>query len=228
MAMVVLVCLALLVVTTVIHYEVLRGLTVLLPGLGIKPRAKLIVVIIAAFLAHALEIALYALAIWGLDDMGAAFKKGKPSLSELFDEDMLGDDLEAWLNESFLLKRTFRNCAVIAGLIDQRHPGKEKTGRQVTVSADLIYDVLRSHEPDHILLEATRNDAATGLLDIGRLGDMLMRIKSHIRHQRLDRVSPLAVPIMLEIGRETVAGDAQDVLLAEAADELMNEIMAGH
>lgn len=170
----------------------------------------------------------YSLAIWGLDDMGSAFKKGKPSLAELFDEDMLGDDLEAWLNESFLLKRTFRNCAVIAGLIDQRHPGKEKTGRQVTVSADLIYDVLRSHEPDHILLEATRNDAATGLLDIGRLGDMLMRIKSHIRHQELDRVSPLAVPIMLEIGRETVAGEAQDVLLAEAADELMNEIMAGH
>lgn len=170
----------------------------------------------------------YSLAIWGLDDMGSAFKKGKPSLAELFDEDMLGDDLEAWLNESFLLKRTFRNCAVIAGLIDQRHPGKEKTGRQVTVSADLIYDVLRSHEPDHILLEATRNDAAAGLLDIGRLGDMLMRIKSHIRHQELDRVSPLAVPIMLEIGRETVAGEAQDVLLAEAADELMNEIMAGH
>jgi ATP-dependent Lhr-like helicase len=170
----------------------------------------------------------YSLAIWGLEDMGVAFRKGKPSLAELFDDDMLGDDLEAWLNESFLLKRTFRNCAVIAGLIDQRHPGKEKSGRQVTVSADLIYDVLRSHEPDHILLEATRNDAATGLLDIGRLGDMLMRIKSHIRHQQLDRVSPLAVPIMLEIGREIVAGDAQDVLLAEAADELMNEIMAGH
>lgn len=70
MAMVVLMCLALLVVTTVIHYEVLRGLTVLLPGLGIKPRAKLIVVIIAAFLAHALEIALYALAIWGLVRFG--------------------------------------------------------------------------------------------------------------------------------------------------------------
>ncbi|MDQ0318878.1 ATP-dependent Lhr-like helicase [Pararhizobium capsulatum DSM 1112] len=169
----------------------------------------------------------YSLAIWGLEDMGAAFKKGKPSLGALFDEDMLGDDLEAWLNESYLLKRTFRNCAVIAGLIDQRHPGKEKSGRQVTVSADLIYDVLRSHEPDHILLEATRNDAATGLLDIGRLGDMLERIKSHIRHQQLDRVSPLAVPIMLEIGREIVAGEAQDVLLAEAADELMNEIMAG-
>lgn len=168
----------------------------------------------------------YSLAVWGLEDMGAAFTSGQPGLSSLFDEDMLGDDLEAWLNESFLLKRTFRNCAVIAGLIDQRHPGKEKSGRQVTVSADLIYDVLRSHEPDHILLEATRNDASTGLLEIERLGDMLSRIKGHITHRPLDRISPLAVPVMLEIGKEAVNGDAQDFLLAEAADELFADVVA--
>jgi ATP-dependent Lhr-like helicase len=168
----------------------------------------------------------YALAIWALDDMGDAFSRGRPTLGDLFDEDMLGDDLEAWLNESFLLKRTFRNCAVIAGLIDLRHPGKEKSGRQVTVSADLIYDVLRSHEPDHILMEATRNDAATGLLDIQRLGDMLARIKGHIIHRPLERISPLAVPVMLEIGKEPVAGQAQDFLLAEAADDLLSEALA--
>jgi ATP-dependent helicase Lhr and Lhr-like helicase len=168
----------------------------------------------------------YSLAVWGLEDLGAAFRGRRPSLADLFDEDMLGDDLEAWLNESFLLKRTFRNCAVIAGLIDQRHPGKEKSGRQVTVSADLIYDVLRSHEPDHILLEATRNDASTGLLEIERLGDMLSRIKGHITHRPLTQISPLAVPVMLEIGREAVGGDAQDFLLAEAADELFGEVVA--
>ncbi|WP_455273025.1 ligase-associated DNA damage response DEXH box helicase [Rhizobium herbae] len=168
----------------------------------------------------------YSLAVWGLEDMGHAFKTGSPRLADLFDEDMLGDDLEAWLNESFLLKRTFRNCAVIAGLIDQRHPGKEKSGRQVTVSADLIYDVLRSHEPDHILLEATRNDASTGLLEIERLGDMLTRIKGHITHRPLDRISPLAVPVMLEIGKVPVGGEAQDFLLAEAADELFADVVA--
>ncbi|HTO33249.1 MAG TPA: ligase-associated DNA damage response DEXH box helicase [Pararhizobium sp.] len=170
----------------------------------------------------------YSLAIWGLEDLGVAFRKGRPALANLFDEDMLGDDLEAWLNESFLLKRTFRNCAVIAGLIDQRHPGKEKSGRQVTVSADLIYDVLRSHEPDHILLEATRNDASTGLLEIERLGDMLARIKGRITHRPLTRISPLAVPVMLEIGRESVNGDAQDFLLAEAADELFDDVTGEH
>jgi ATP-dependent Lhr-like helicase len=135
----------------------------------------------------------------------------------------LGDDLEAWLDESWLLKRTFRNCAVISGLIERRHPGKEKTGRQVTVSADLIYDVLRSHEPDHILMQATRADAATGLLDIRRLSDMLLRIKGRIMHQKLDHISPLAVPIMLEIGREPVNGEAQESILLEAAEEFLSE-----
>ncbi|MCV3765883.1 ligase-associated DNA damage response DEXH box helicase [Rhizobium sp. TRM95796] len=167
----------------------------------------------------------YALAIWGLEDMGAHFARHSPSIHDLFDEDMLGDDLEAWLTETWLLKRTFRYCAVIAGLIERRHPGKEKSGRQVTVSADLIYDVLRSHEPDHILLEATRQDAAQGLLDIQRLGDMLARIKGHIRLKRLEQISPLAVPIMLEVGKESVGSAADEALLAEASDRLIRDAM---
>ena len=166
----------------------------------------------------------YSLAVWALDDMGALFKAGKPVLSELFDEDMLGDDLEAWLNDSWMLKRMFRTCAVIAGLIEKRFPGQEKTGRQVTVSADLIYDVLRSHEPDHILLQATRADAAAGLLDVGRLADMLSRIRGRIVHKRLQQISPLAVPVMLEIGKESVNGGANESLLMEAAD-LVEEAM---
>ncbi len=167
----------------------------------------------------------YSLAVWALRDLGQLFDKGRPSLAVLFDEDMLGDDLEAWMAESYLLKRSFRNCAVIAGLIERRHPGEEKTGRQVTVSTDLVYDVLRSHEPDHILLQATRADAATGLLDIGRLGEMLFRIKGRIMHQRLDRVSPLAVPVMLQIGKEPVFGEAQTDILADAAEALIREAM---
>ena len=169
----------------------------------------------------------YSLAIWALDDIGALHAGGQLRFSELFDEDMLGDDLDAWLAESWMLKRTFRACAVIAGLIEKRHPGKEKTGRQVTVSADLIYDVLRTHDPDHILLRATRADAAAGLLDVSRLGAMLSRIKGRIVHKRLTRISPLAVPVMLEIGKESVKGEADETLLAEAEDDLIREAMEG-
>jgi len=158
----------------------------------------------------------YALAIWSLGDMGRMYRRGELPLGQLFDEDMLGDDLDAWLADSWMLKRTFRNCALISGLIEKRHPGQEKSGRQVNVSADLIYDVLRSHEPDHILLQATRADAAMGLLDVRRLGEMLSRIRGRIVHKPLEHISPLAVPIMLEIGKESVRGDADDTLLLEA------------
>ncbi|WP_425601252.1 ligase-associated DNA damage response DEXH box helicase [Bradyrhizobium ontarionense] len=167
----------------------------------------------------------YALAVWGLGDMSLMISQGRLDLAALFDPDMLGDDLEAWLAESALMKRTFRSCAVISGLIPRRFTGEEKSRRQVLFSTDLVYDVLRRHQPDHMLLRAARADAATGLLDLKRLGDMLQRIEGRITHRELDRVSPLAVPVMLEIGRESVYGEAADELLAEAAEELVKEAM---
>ncbi|MBB3999302.1 ligase-associated DNA damage response DEXH box helicase [Aureimonas pseudogalii] len=163
----------------------------------------------------------YALSIWGRADMGAMIADGRLKLDELFDEDMLGDDLEAWMADSWLLKRTFRQCAIIAGLVLRHQPGSEKTGRQMTVSSDLVYDVLRAHEPDHILLRATWADAATGLLDVRRVSDLLARIKHHILHRDLEEISPLAVPIMLEAGRERVEGEARDELLEEAMEQEM-------
>lgn len=167
----------------------------------------------------------YAVAIWALGDMSFMIRNGKLDLNALFDPDMLGDDLEAWLAESALMKRTFRNCAIISGLIARRHTGEEKSRRQVLFSTDLVYDVLRKHQADHVLLRAARADAATGLLDLRRLSDMLIRIQGRITHRELDHVSPLAVPVMLEIGRESVYGEAADELLGEAANELVKEAM---
>jgi ATP-dependent helicase Lhr and Lhr-like helicase len=167
----------------------------------------------------------YALAIWGLGDISFMVRHGKLDFATLFAPDMLGDDLEAWLAESALMKRTFRNCALISGLIPRRFTGEEKSRRQVLFSTDLVYDVLRKHQADHVLLRAGRADAAAGLLDLKRLGDMLSRIQGRITHRELEHVSPLAVPVMLEIGRESVYGEAGDELLAEAADELVKEAM---
>jgi ATP-dependent Lhr-like helicase len=167
----------------------------------------------------------YALVVWTVRDLSLMISSGRLDLDRLFDEDMMGDDLDAWLAESNLMKRTFRNAAIIAGLIERRWPGKEKTGRQVTVNSDLIYDVLRTHEPQHILLRAAWDDAADGLIDAYRLSAMLRRIRGEIVHKALDQVSPLSVPVMLEIGRESIYGEAHDALLAEAADQLIDEAM---
>jgi len=164
----------------------------------------------------------YALAVWSMEDMSGV------DMGALFAPDMLGDDLDAWLDESALMKRTFRICAQLSGLIARRLPGAEKTGRQVTFSTDLIYDVLRSHEPDHILIQAARADAATGLLDIGRLADMLVRIQGKLAHQKLAKISPFAVPVMLEVGREPVLGaSASEAILREAEDALVQDAMGG-
>jgi ATP-dependent Lhr-like helicase len=161
----------------------------------------------------------YALSIWAMRPMGGL------DLDALFDEDMLGDDLEAWLDESFMMKRTFARCAQIAGLIERRSPGHEKSGRQVTISTDLIYDVLRRHQPDHLMLRCARADAAAGLLDVERLGLLLKRIRGRIRHMDLERVSPFAVPVMLEIGRERVGRAAEDMVLAENEADLIAEAL---
>ena len=164
----------------------------------------------------------YALAIWALRPMDGL------DFDALFQEDMLGDDLESWLDESFMMKRTFRHCATLAGLIERRMPGAEKSGRQVTFSSDLIYDVLRRHQPDHLLLRCARADAATGLLDVARVGGLLTRIRGRIRAIALDKVSPFAVPVLLEIGKESVGGPGtEDALLEDAAAELIAEAMGG-
>lgn len=161
----------------------------------------------------------YALAVWGSASMVGV------DVDALFDGDMLGDDLDDWLAQSALYKRTFRNCAIISGLIQTRGTGRTNTNRQVTFSSDLIYDVLREHEPDHILLRAAYQDAASGLLDIARLSDLLERIAGRIVVCNLERVSPLAVPVLLEISREMVSGQGQEEILREVEERLIRDAM---
>lgn len=151
----------------------------------------------------------YSLGVWGLK------RVDNPAL--LLSPDILGDEFAAWVENSHLLRRAFREVAVIGGLVDRQHPGKRKSGKQVSFSTDLIYDVLRKYEPDHLLLDAAWADARSYMTDIGRLGALLDRSVDQMVHVRLDRVSPMAVPIMVMIGRESVPlGALDDVLLLEA------------
>ena len=157
----------------------------------------------------------YAIALWSRHLVTAP--------ETLFSSDILGDDLEEWMAESTMLKRSFWQVAIIAGLIDKRGPGQEKTQKQVTINSDLIYDVLRTHQPDHLLLEATRQDAARGLTDVHRLADLLTKFEGNILHKNLARISPLSVPLLLEVGREAVTASAIDDLLSDLEHTLLEE-----
>jgi ATP-dependent Lhr-like helicase len=151
----------------------------------------------------------YSLAVWGLRPV--------TDPAPLLSPDILAHEFVDWVQDSHLLRRAFREVAVIGGLVERQHPGKRKTGKQVTFSTDLIYDVLRKHEPDHVLLEAAWADARARMTDVGRLADLLERSAEQLVHVELNRVSPLAVPVMVMIGRESVPqGAVDDELLLEA------------
>jgi ATP-dependent Lhr-like helicase len=151
----------------------------------------------------------YTLAVWGLKPV----TDPRPLLSP----EILSHEFIEWVQDSHLLRRAFREVAVISGLVERQHPGKRKSGKQVTFSTDLIYDVLRKYEPDHVLIEAAWADARARMTDVGRLGDLLDTAAERLVHVELDRVSPLAVPVMVMIGRESLPqGAVDDELLLEA------------
>jgi len=159
----------------------------------------------------------YSLAVWGL--------KPVHDPAPLLSPDILAHEFIEWVTESHLLRRAFREVAVISGLVERQHPGKRKTGKQVTFSTDLIYDVLRKYEPDHVLLEAAWADARARLTDVGRLADLLERAADELSHVELERVSPLAVPVMTMIGREAVPQGSVDEELLLEAETLASEAM---
>jgi ATP-dependent Lhr-like helicase len=158
----------------------------------------------------------YMVAVWSL--------KRVTDPRPLFSPDVFEDELAEWMAASPFLRRAFREVAIIGGLIDRALPGQHKTGKQMSVSSDLIYDVLRRHEPGHVLLTAAWRDARTKLTDIDRLARLLEKATANMVLVELDRVSPLAVPVLLEVGRESVGGSGDTALLIEA-DALAAEAM---
>ncbi len=159
----------------------------------------------------------YAIACYGLERV--------TDPASLFSADILEHEFVDWVQQSHLLKRAFREVAVIGGLVERQHPGKRKTGKQVTFSTDLIYDVLRKYEPSHLLLQAAWDDARARMTDVGRLAGLLDRAAETMVHVDLPRVTPLAVPVLTLIGRERVSTDRGDDALLVEAEALAAEAM---
>lgn len=161
----------------------------------------------------------YALSVYGLERI----EDPGPLLSP----DILEGEFVEWVEQSMLLKRAFREVAVIGGLVERQHPGKRKTGKQVSFSTDLIYDVLRKYEPEHLLMKAAWDDARARMTELGRLARLVERAAAQMVHVDLTRVTPMAVPLMVIIGREALpsGSGAEDALLVEAESLLAAEAM---
>ncbi len=157
----------------------------------------------------------YALMIWGLDPV--------PDPAALLGAEGLRDGLDGWLAENAVMKRTFRAVATIAGLIEKNLPGLRKSGRQATFTSDILYDTLRKYDPDHLLLRITREEAGRGLVDFGRIEEMLARSAGRIDVVRAPHLTPLAAPLMLEVGRVPIRGRGEARLVTEAVESLLAE-----
>ncbi|MEP5631812.1 MAG: ligase-associated DNA damage response DEXH box helicase [Tateyamaria sp.] len=156
----------------------------------------------------------YAILIWGLKPLSDP--------APLFDIKDLRDGFERWLAGNAVMKRTFRGSATIAGLIERNTPSARKSGRQATFSSDILYDTLAKYDPNHLMLDITRQEAMRGLVDFGRIEEMTTRIGDRIDLITLDRVAPLAAPLLLEVGRVPIKGQAEETLLAQEAARLMD------
>jgi ATP-dependent Lhr-like helicase len=161
----------------------------------------------------------YALSVYGLEPI--------TDPAPLLSPDILEGEFVEWVEQSMLLKRAFREVAVIGGLVERQHPGKRKTGKQVSFSTDLIYDVLRKYEPEHLLMRAAWDDARARMTELGRLALLVERAVSQMVHVNLPRVTPMAVPLMVVIGREALpsGSSADEALLAEAESLIAAEAM---
>ena len=155
----------------------------------------------------------YALAVYSLEPVADP--------APLFSPDILEHEFVEWVEQSHLLKRAFREVAVIGGLVERQHPGKRKTGKQVSFSTDLIYDVLRKYEPEHLLLRAAWDDARGRMTELGRLARLVDRAAATMVHVETSRVTPLAVPLMVVIGREASPGGSADEALLVMAEEAL-------
>ncbi|WP_299132076.1 ligase-associated DNA damage response DEXH box helicase [uncultured Amaricoccus sp.] len=157
----------------------------------------------------------YALMIWGLDPVADP--------AALLSPEGLRHGLEGWLGANAVMKRTFRDAATVAGLIEKNLPGLRKSGRQATFSSDILYDTLRRHDPEHLLLRITRAEAGRGLVDFSRIEEMLARVAGRIDVSAARCVTPLAAPLLLEVGQVPIQGRGEARLLREAADALLAE-----
>lgn len=157
----------------------------------------------------------YAVLIWGLEPVEDPVA--------LLSAEGLREGLDGWLTQNAVMKRSFRTIASIAGLIEKVSMGQRKTGRQATFSSDILYDTLRKYDPHHLMLDITRKEAETGLVDFSRIEAMLERTAGSVQHRVTPHVTPLAAPLLLEVGKIPIAGKAQETIVQEEADRLMRE-----
>ena len=115
-----------------------------------------------------------------------------------------------------MFKRNFKKVAIISGLIDKGYPGQK---RKISFNSELIFEVLIKYEKNHILLKATKQESMKELVELDRLNNFQKRIKSKMKFKELKNISPLSVPLVIEINKEFINKNVIDEYYLEKFEQ---------
>jgi ATP-dependent Lhr-like helicase len=132
------------------------------------------------------------------------------------------DDLRDSLNLAELARRQFRDIARVSGMLVPALPGRTpRSLRQLQASSGLLYDVLRQHDPDHILLGLADREVLHGQLDLDSLAATLQRLQARTLCLQAPRtLGPLSFPLWAERLRGQLSNEDWKTRVKRAAAQL--------
>ncbi|HEY0272032.1 MAG TPA: ligase-associated DNA damage response DEXH box helicase [Chitinophaga sp.] len=175
---------------------------------------RLVHQVMAALLAYRISLVHPITFSIAMNDYGFELLSDQPipldnaNVKALFSLDNLNTHLQSSVNSTEMARRKFRDIAVIAGLIFQGYPGRNKTNRHLQSSASLLFNVFRDYDPQNLLLRQAYNEAYFYQIEEARLRDMLARIAQQvivITHP--ERLTPFCFPIKVDSLRENLTSE---------------------
>ncbi len=165
---------------------------------------------------------------WAVNDYGLVLTAQAEAwadgglLQRILSPEHLLDDLMHSLNMAELARRQFREIARVAGLLPPSLPGRAaRSLRQLQASSSLLFDVLRQHDPGHVLLAQAEREVLDAQLEVQRLREVLQRCQSRkLALHRPRSLTPLAFPLWAEAIRGQLSTEDWRTRVARAAEQL--------
>lgn len=135
------------------------------------------------------------------------------------------ESLRAALAESALVKWQFRGVAQTGLMVPRRVHGAERGARALQWSSEIIFEVLRQHEPDHPLLAEAYAEATQRFLDLPRALAFLDEVDALPWEVRtLERVSPFSFGMFVSRIRETMTLEDPETTIERLFHEMYGTV----
>ncbi|NNC81935.1 MAG: ligase-associated DNA damage response DEXH box helicase [Flavobacteriales bacterium] len=169
---------------------------------------------LASLLAYRISLIMPISFTFATNDYGFELLSDSPiPIDAILDNDLfspidLSRDLLRSMNSAELTQRSFRDIAVISGLIFNGYPGQQKKERHLQASARLFYQVFEEHEPDNLLLRQAIFETFEHQLEESRLRLTLERFsQQEFKIVHAEGPTPLSFPIIVNRLREKLSSE---------------------